>query len=264
MTGGASGIGRALCEQICQQSGISIVADINDQAAAQTAAAIKQRGGKAEAVRVDVSCPAELDKVVNDAAARHGRLDFMFNNAAICVVGELRDATYADWPRIIEVNLLGVIYGTMAAYAIMLRQQSGHIVNIASMTGLIPSPVLTHYGTTKWGVVGFSTSLRPEAASLGVKVSVACPSLVRTNIPDRTSYLRLHKDEYLARLPWRWMMEPDQAARLILRGVARNRPIIVCPFHGRVLWWCYRFCPALLAPLSRWSVKEFRKLRLEK
>ena len=149
----------------------------------------------------------------------------------------------------------------MAAYGVMLGQSSGHIVNVASMTGLMPTPVLTHYGTTKWGIVGFTTSLRPEAASLGVKVSVACPSLVRTNIPDRTTYLRVDKETYLARLPWRWMMDPAQAAKLVLRGVARNQAIIVCPFHGRLLWWCYRLCPGLLEPLSRWSVKEFRKLR---
>jgi NAD(P)-dependent dehydrogenase (short-subunit alcohol dehydrogenase family) len=262
VTGGASGIGRALCEELGRRGALVIVADINGEGADQVAAAINDSGNRAAGVQLDVSCAAEVEKGVQDAAAKYGRLDYMFNNAAVCVVGELRDSIPDHWRRIIEVNLFGVIYGTMAAYSVMISQGSGHIINVASVTGLMPTPILTHYGTTKWGVIGFSTSLRPEAATLGVKVSVACPSLVRTNIPDRTIYLNLHKEEYLARLPWRWMMDPGEAATAILRGVARNRAMIVCPFHGRVLWWCYRLCPSLLTPLSTWTVREFRKLRL--
>ena len=186
-----------------------------------------------------------------------------FNNAAIGVVGELRDLTPEHWRRLVDVNLLGVVFGTMAAYTVMVRQGSGHIVNVASLAGLMPSPIMTAYGTTKWAVVGFSTSLRVEAASLGVKVIVACPSLVRTHFSDRTAYLKVNKEEYLKRLPWRFMMEPNDTARAILRGVVRNQAIIVCPWHGRLVWWCQRHFPWLLAPLWRMTVRFWRTLRIE-
>jgi short-subunit dehydrogenase len=262
VTGGASGIGGALCEELGERGATVIVTDINEAGAQQLTSRLTNQGVRAEAIRVDVTDSAAVEKVVHGAAAKHGRLDYIFNNAGIAAVGELRDSAPVDWHRVSEVNLCGVIYGTMAAYQIMLRQGAGHIVNVASLTGLMPTPVFALYSTTKWAVVGFSTALRAEAASLGVKVSVACPSLVDTNIPDRTAYFKVRKEEYLARLP-RWlMMQPGHAAKSILRGVARNQAIIVCPFHARLAWWCYRLCPAVLSPVFQKTVTEFRKLRL--
>jgi NAD(P)-dependent dehydrogenase (short-subunit alcohol dehydrogenase family) len=262
VTGGASGIGQALCEELARRGAAVVVADIASQRAQQVASAIAGQGGRAESAEVDVADAKQMEKLIEQTVSRHQRLDYFFNNAAIGVVGELRDLVPGHWRRLVDVNLLGVVYGTMAAYTVMVRQGSGHIVNVASVTGLMPTPVLTPYSTTKWAVVGFSTSLRVEAASLGVKVGVACPSLVRTNFPDGTAYVNVNKEEYLKRLPWRLMMEPGDAARAILRGVARNRAIIVCPWHGRLAWWFQRHFPWLLAPLWRMTVREWRTLRV--
>lgn len=239
-----------------------MVADIDSQRAQHVASAIAAQGGRAESAEVDVADSKQMETLVEQTVSRHGRLDYFFNNAAVGVAGELRDLVPEHWRRLVDVNLLGVVYGTMAAYTVMVRQGSGHIVNVASLAGLMPSPVLTPYATSKWAVVGFSTSLRVEAASLGVKVSVACPSMVRTNFPDGTAYVNVSKEEYLKRLPWRLMMEPGDAARAILRGVARNRAIIVCPWHGRLVWWCQQHFPWLLTPLWRMTVREWRTLRV--
>lgn len=205
----------------------------------------------------------EVQQVVANVIATHGRLDYMFNNAAVAIVGELRDGNLADFRRVVDVNLLGVVQGTMAAYAAMLRQGFGHIVNVSSMTGLMPTPLLTAYTTTKWAIVGFSTSLRLEAAALGVKVSIACPGLVRTDMGEHNVYWNVRKEDYLAQLPWRWMIGPEQAAEAILRGVRRNREIIVFPVSVRVGWWIHRVCPWTFTPLLRAMVKRFRTLRLE-
>ena len=262
VTGGASGIGQALCEELARRGAAVVVADIDSQRAQHVASAIAAQGGRAESAEVDVADAKQLEKLVEQTVSRHGRLDYFFNNAAIGVAGELRDLVPEHWRRLVDVNLLGVVYGTMAAYTVMVRQGSGHIVNVSSLAGLMPSPVLTPYATSKWAVVGFSTSLRVEASSLGVKVSVACPSMVRTNFPDGTAYVNVSKEEYLKRLPWRLMMEPGDAARAILRGVARNQVIIVCPWHGRLVWWCQRHFPWLLTPLWRMTVREWRTLRV--
>jgi short-subunit dehydrogenase len=240
-----------------------VAADLDGKGAHRAALAITEQGGRAESAAVDVADAKQVSALVDRVLRQHGRLDYMFNNAAIAVVGVLRDAVPEHWRRLVDVNLLGVVHGTMAAYAVMVRQGFGHIVNVSSLTGLLPSPILTPYSTTKWAVVGFTTSLRPEAEGLGVKVSVACPSLVRTNIADRTVYLKVRKEEYLARLPWRLMMDPGAAAHAILRGVVRNRAIIVCPFHAHVLWWCQRHFPLLLTPLFRKAVRDWRAMRLE-
>jgi len=261
VTGGASGIGRALCEELARRGAAVVVADIDFDRAQEVASAIASQGGRAEAADVDVADAKQMEKLVEQTVSRHGRLDYFFNNAGFGVVGELRDLTPEHWERLVDVNILGVVYGTMAAYRVMVRQGSGHILNMSSLNGLTPTPILTPYGTTKWAVVGFSTSLRVEAASLGVKVSVACPSLVRTNFPDRAAYVGVDKEAYLKRLPWRLMMEPEDAARAILRGVVRNQAIIICPAYGRLIWWFQRHFPWLLAPVWRMTVREWRKLR---
>src|SRR5947208_1491218 len=185
-------------------------------------------------MRVDVSKSEEVNSAVEAIFKKHGRLDLMFNNAGIAVAGELRDSAPEHWRKVVDVNLMGVIYGTLAAYKVMVPQGSGHIINVSSVTGLMATPILTLYGTTKSGIVGFAVSLRPEAATLGIKVSVACPSLVQTNISDTGIDLKVRKEDYLARLPWRWMMQPRQVAKAILRGVQTNRSVFICPWHGRL------------------------------
>ena len=263
VTGGASGLGRALSEALALDGALVVVADINCGKAEEVAAGIRHRGAKAEAASLDVSQEVDVRRLVNHVVAAHGRLDFMFNNAAIAIVGELRDGNATDFRRVVDVNLLGVVHGSMAAYGVMLRQGFGHIVNMSSMTGLMPTPLLTAYSTTKWAIVGFSTALRAEASGLGVKVSLVCPGLVRTEMGEHNVYWNVRKEDYLPRLPWRWMMEPDKAARAVLRGVARNQEVIVFPFSSRIGWWLHRAFPWAFVPLMRIMLSRFRPLRIK-
>jgi NAD(P)-dependent dehydrogenase (short-subunit alcohol dehydrogenase family) len=262
VTGGAHGIGRALCEALANHGAIVTIADIDCDTAQQLALTLTRAGHRVEAVMLDVSRASDVERIVGDVASRHGRLDFIFNNAAVAVAGELRDLSPRHFQRVIAVNVLGVVHGTMAAYRLMLRQQAGHIINVSSITGLLPSPLLTAYSATKHAVVGFSTALRIEAATLGVSVSVACPGLVDTQIHERTEYLNVRKEDFLAQLPRRLMVTPAQAARAILHGVARNQPIIIHPLSARLGWWLYRLCPALVEKLMQRTVRQFRKIRV--
>jgi NAD(P)-dependent dehydrogenase (short-subunit alcohol dehydrogenase family) len=264
VTGGATGIGRALCEELAARGSFVVVADINLAGAKEVAAALERYNCGAEAVGLDVSRATDVEAVVSDIAARHKQLDFIFNNAAVAAVGELRDGNMEDFRRIVDVNLFGVVHGTLAAYRVMLRQGFGHIVNVSSMTGLMPTPIVSAYSTTKWAIIGFSLGLRAEASELGVKVSVACPGLVQTSISDRNAYWNVNKQDYLKWLPWRnHMLGPAEAARAILRGVERNRDIIVFPFSARVGWRLYRLFPTMFNPLLRRTVRSFRALRLQ-
>jgi NAD(P)-dependent dehydrogenase (short-subunit alcohol dehydrogenase family) len=142
VTGGASGIGRALCEELARRGAVAVVADIDYQSAQTVAAAIVANGGRATAALLDVTRAEDVGRLVEDTARTHGRLDYMFNNAGIGVGGEVRDLTLEHWRKAIDINLWGVIYGTTAAYSVMLRQGSGHIVNTASAAGLVGEPGL--------------------------------------------------------------------------------------------------------------------------
>ena len=127
------------------------------------------------AERVDVTDAVAVQRLVDGTVAREGRLDLLFNNAGIAVFADARDTSLEDWNRLIDVNLRGVVHGVAAAYPLMVRQGSGHIVNTASAAGLLPSPANIAYAATKHAVVGLSLTLRAEAVHHGVGVSVICP-----------------------------------------------------------------------------------------
>jgi len=260
VTGGASGIGRALCEELARRGALAVVADIDHQGAQAVASMLAPDGGRALAAPLDVTRNEDGERLVEDTARAHGRLDYMFNNAGIGVAGEVRDLTLDHWRKAIEINLWGVIYGTMAAYSAMLRQGSGHIVNTASAAGLIGEPGLAPYSVTKSAVVALSAALRAEAESLGVRVSVVCPGFVDTAIYENAIGIKVDKDEFLAKLPVRLISAAD-AARAILRGVERNEAIIVFPFYARLLWWLTRINPGALAGFHRRMLANLRAMR---
>ena len=260
VTGGASGIGRALCEELARRGAVAVVADIDYQSAQTVAAAIVANGGRATAALLDVTRAEDVGRLVEDTARTHGRLDYMFNNAGIGVGGEVRDLTLEHWRKAIDINLWGVIYGTTAAYSVMLRQGSGHIVNTASAAGLVGEPGLAPYSVTKSAVIALSTALRAEGEAFNVHVSVLCPGFVDTAIYENAIGVRIDKDEFLEKLPVKLVSAPD-AARAILRGVERNESIIVFPFYARLAWWLMRLNPAILARFHRKVLANLRVIR---
>jgi NAD(P)-dependent dehydrogenase (short-subunit alcohol dehydrogenase family) len=238
-----------------------IVADINAAGAQDVAAAIRRREGQAAAYQVDVTDAHSVNQLVQHTMAAHRRLDYLFNNAGIAVTADARDLRLEHWHQVIAVNLLGVVYGVQAAYPIMAQQGHGHIVNTASLAGLLPYPTNLPYATTKHAVVGLSLSLRAEAADLGVKVSVVCPGWVQSGIYAASPILNVRREQMPPALPFK-LMETDTAAQRILLGVARNQPVIVFPTYARMLWWVYRMRATWLSALGFKLIRDLRRLRL--
>jgi len=263
VTGGASGIGRALCKELSQREASAIIiADIDVEGAQETASSIvKAGGGRARAAHLDVSQAAAVEKLVDETVFEYGRLDYMFNNAGIAVWGEMRDMSLEHWHRALDGNLWGVIHGTLSAYQVMIRQGYGHIVNTASLAGLIPVPMETAYAAAKHAVVGLSTSLRAEGAGLGVKVSVVCPGPIRTGIFDSTTYVTEFKSKG-AGVDTSSMMSADNCAHVILKDVARNKGIIIVTPFARYAWLLYRINPSLAYLLFRKRISGVRASRV--
>jgi len=250
VTGAASGIGKALARELAGRGCEVVLADLQIALAREVAAEIRAAGGKAQAVKIDVADFRAVERLVKDTAKRFGRLDYIFNNAGIGIGGGVELCCIADWNKAVDVNLRGVINGIQAAYQLMLAQGFGHIVNTASMAGLIPGPGTAVYTMTKHGVVGLSLSLRGEAALMGVRVSVLCPGVIQTAILERGGrYGRMLMDipeEEMRRL-WERLrpMPPHLFARKALTAVAKNKAIIIFPWWWRVFWWINRLSPAL-------------------
>lgn len=258
VTGGASGIGRGLCAELGRRGAVVVVADLDGQGAEQVASCVMASGGRASSGYVDVTEFEQVQKLVDATLADHGRLDFMFNNAGTGIWGDVRDMSLGDWHRVLDVNLWGVIHGSITAYAVMVKQGSGHIVNTASLAGVVSAPTILPYATAKHAVVGLSTCLRGEAADLGVKVSVVCPGPVRTPFYNALRVAGLHRSG--PRVPGD-ALDAGRAARIILRGVAGNRRIIIFPGRARLTWMVYRILPSLLARTCRKSIRKLRASR---
>jgi NAD(P)-dependent dehydrogenase (short-subunit alcohol dehydrogenase family) len=261
VTGGASGIGKAICVYLAQHGAQVVVADRDMAGAQEVARQIAARGGCARAARVDVAHAQEVEALVGGAADEYGRLDYLFNNAGISVNGEFQDVSLEQWQSIIEVNLWGVIYGCRAAYPLMQKQGYGHIVNTASLGGLIPGALTAAYSASKHAVVGLTLTLRAEARLYGVKVSALCPGYMRTNIqqtaPTVSAYMDSEKNRALnARMNF---PTPDECIEQIMRGVRRNRAIIIAPGQHRVYWWLYRLFPGLLPVASAQIIRTMKR-----
>jgi NAD(P)-dependent dehydrogenase (short-subunit alcohol dehydrogenase family) len=263
VTGGGSGIGKALCEELGGRGAVVIVADINIEGAQKVASDIKMKNGQSDAAGVDVSQLDEVERLVDETVSKHGHLDYMFNNAGVTICGEVRDMELAHWQKLIDINLWGVIYGSTKAYKIMVEQGFGHIINIASLDGLMPMPMSAPYTAAKHGVVGLSSTLRLEGAELGVKVSVACPGAVDTGVLKAADFVGVEREGAIEEMSAFKMMNANDCARAILRGVEKNEGIILDgAFHNRLFWWLYRLNPNLYSTIMRMGVNEIRKHRI--
>ena len=187
VTGAASGIGRGLAER-CVQEGMKVVlADVDEAALSQTERELKEAGADVIAVRTDVSKAVDVDALAQRALGAFGAVHLLFNNAGVGAGTTVWESTLEDWQWVLGVNLWGVIHGVRTFVPLMLKQADEcHIVNTASMAGLVSGPALGVYKVTKHGVVSLSETLCCELALMKAKigVSVLCPAGVNTRVMD--------------------------------------------------------------------------------
>ena len=246
ITGAASGIGFALSRELSLNGCEVVLADVQGDKAEKAAQEIRNQDGKAGSVELDVRNFSAFEELVQETVSRTGHLDYLFNNAGIGVGGHTHEYAVETWDRAIDINLRGVIYGVQAAYPVMHNQGFGHIVNIASMAGLVSNGGMAAYCATKHGVVGLSKSLRAEAKQYGVRVSVVCPGVIRTDIMSGGRYGKLHgisPEEMKAIFELGSPMDVDIFAKEVLKDVAKNSAIIILPRFLRLMWWLTRLMP---------------------
>jgi NADP-dependent 3-hydroxy acid dehydrogenase YdfG len=261
VTGGASGIGAALATKLADGGASVWIADRQLDAAQELARRLNSAGAQAYAVELDVRDYPSFERVVAEAVRESGRIDYLFNNAGIGVGGEMDAYTLDDWNDVFDVNLRGVAHGIQAVYPIMIRQRSGHIVNTASMAGLLAAPGSASYTATKHAVVAISKVLRVEGERHGVQASVLCPGAIRTPILTGGKYGRNKgmSDEQMLKF-WEPMrpMAPEEFAERALRAVLRGKLVIVLPAWWKAAWYVERFSPALSLLVARLTLKRMR------
>jgi len=224
-----SGIGYALSEELLNRGATVYMAGRNPEKVATAAGQLSAYKDRVRTLVADVTKQEQVQQAIEGTASEAGRLDMLFNNAGIAGTRPFETATFDDWKTIIDTNLWSVIYGTTAAVPIMLKQGSGHIVNTASMGGLLPAPFQSLYVLTKSAVIWFSEALRYEYAEKGLHFSVFCPSEIATPIWARGG-VSIPADAVPA----------DRAASYVLDRVAEHKGIIPVPEEPNTdLWKAY-------------------------
>ncbi len=230
VTGGGGGIGAALAEAFATRGARVVVADLDLGAAEEVAARLRATGGDVVAVRTDVSDRDAVRALADETVARFGAVHVVCNNAGVATFGELATATHADWEFTMRVNFWGVVHGVEAFVPRLLAQgQGGHVVNTASMAGLVGMQWLGVYCASKFAVVGLSEALHREMKPHGIGVSVLCPMIVATNINENSAIRRpaeLRNPGEPVVPPAGAMVgstiTPEEAARRVIRAIERG------------------------------------------
>src|SRR4030042_3550560 len=259
VTGGASGIGKEICLYLAGKGAKVIIADLNYEKAKEVEDIIIKAGGEGRAMKTDVSESPEVEAMIKETYEQYKRLDLLVNNAGISINGEFQDMDLAGWEKIFGVNFMGVLYGTYYAYPIMMKQGDGQIVNVSSLAGLMPGGLMTSYSASKHSVVGFTLSLGAEAKKYGKKENDLCPGFLETPIHDVTpnvsEYLNTEKNKRTAN---KYPAAKD-VIKPMMRGIERNRAIIIAPYKHKVYWRVYRMFPALIPVMWGKIIRYLKK-----
>jgi NAD(P)-dependent dehydrogenase (short-subunit alcohol dehydrogenase family) len=180
VTGGASGLGAAICAAVVEAGGSAIVADIDDIAAMELARDLSINGGRASSLRLDVGSEESVARGLESVQAMHGRIDAVVNNAGTDVTLPVSQLAVKDWERVLRTNLHGPFLMTKYALPYLQRAGDGHIVNIASTASRRAWPNASAYHASKWGLLGLSHALHAELRTMGIKVTAIIAGGMRT------------------------------------------------------------------------------------
>jgi 3-oxoacyl-[acyl-carrier protein] reductase len=212
VTGSSRGIGRAVTRQLAER-GATVIAAARDEHAEPVAREIVDAGGRCEAVALEVTDPAGVERTIGDLLSRHGRLDILVNNAGVARDQLLLRMKPADWDVVIATNLTAAFTCTQAVVRQMIKQRSGRIIAISSVVAQTGNAGQANYAASKAGLIGFAKSMAREVASRGITVNVVAPGLIDT---DMTRALGDQvREKWAAQVPLGRLGTPEEVASAV-------------------------------------------------
>ena len=260
VTGAGSGIGRATALALAERGANLAVCDIDEAGLAETCDRIKALGRDVFSQTVDVAQADAMQAFAQGTRDALHRVDIVVNNAGIGVAGLFVDVPLEAWTKILGINISGVVHGCHAFLPGMIEAGAGgHIVNIASMAGYCQAPGMTAYGTTKFGVLGLSESLRAELSLHDIGVTAVCPGVINTAIVRTSQTYGANDDPELReqgiRAFERRNYTPERVAQGILRAIQKNRGVAPVSPEAWGGYWIKRLVPGLIAWMARRSAR---------
>jgi short-subunit dehydrogenase len=252
VSGAGSGIGRATALLLAKEGVRVHLADIDGGRAACVAAEIEAQGGYAEAHAVDIADPVAVTAFAESLKARGEQVEILVNNAGICTAGTVEKTDVADWRRVFGVNLFGTVQMIGAFVPEMLARGRGHVVNVASLAGLVAFPFVAPYTASKHALVGLSASMNMELSHRGVTTTAVCPGAVRTALyTDNPIELPGRARERIIELIGRYAIPPETIAKDIVQAIVKRRTLVVRAGPARPLWTLNRLAPRFFLWASR-------------
>lgn len=261
VTGAASGIGRESALAFGERGANLVLCDLDEEGLKETEAALQRLGRDVLARRVDVADPEDMRDFAEATHAQVGALDILMNNAGVGLGASFLDTSLEDWDWILRINVRGVIHGCHYFVPPMVeRGVGGHLVNVSSAAGYLPTEALSAYVTTKYAVLGLTEALRNELRRHRIGVTAICPGIVDTPI-TRSSKLR---GRYSKEGQREEMMEayrkrgygPERVARNVLKAIQRNRGIAPVTPEAWIAWYAKRLSPSLVGRLMEWAERR--------
>lgn len=240
ITGGASGLGKAMALRFGKAGWKVCIADLHEARGAETLAEL---GANGLFLRCDVTKEEDLRAASDTLQSRWGGVDVVVNNAGVAQAGAIEDVSIDNWRWIIDINLLGVVRGCKVFTPVFKRLGRGHFVNVASMAGLLDVPMMSSYNATKAAVVSLSETLHNELADANIAVSVVCPSFFKTNLGDSLRTTDPTMRTTMARLLERSPITAEDIADDVFRAVEKKEFYILPHAEGRKAWFLKRFLP---------------------
>lgn len=214
VTGGSRGIGRSIVLQLVESgAAVAFTYRSRKEEADGLVAEVLSKGGKAVTIQSDAANTAQSNDVVQSVIKDFGRLDILVNNAGVTKDGLLMRMSEQDWDDVITTNLKSVFNFTKAACRQMMGQQSGKIINISSVVGLIGNAGQSNYVASKAGVVGFTKSMAKELASRNIQVNAIAPGFIETDMTEKLN--EKQKEGILGIIPMKRMAKPEEVAKVV-------------------------------------------------
>jgi short-subunit dehydrogenase len=231
VTGAGSGMGRCLAQQLAAAGSSLALADVNEEALAETAGPLERNGARVATLRVDVSSENAMQRFPEYVLQRFGRVTLLINNAGVALLGNFEELSIDDIRWLMGINFWGVIYGVAFFLPLLKKEKRAHIVNISSIFGLVGAVGQSAYCASKFAVRGFTESLRHELEGTNVFVTSVHPGGIKTPIakharPGAHAAANLHKDS-VARFDRVAITSAADAAARILRGVEKREPRVL-------------------------------------
>jgi short-subunit dehydrogenase len=253
VTGAASGIGAALARGLAAKACNLALADRDAAGLAKSAAAAREKGVKVSEHVLDVADAKAIGTLPDQVLAQHGRINVLINNAGVALGGTFAQTDLADFEWLMNINSWGVVRMTHAFLPYLQREQAAHIVNISSIFGIIAPPGQTAYCASKFGVRGFSESLRHEFQDSSIGVTVVHPGGVRTQIAENARNPKgINSDEVARRRERARQMltlSPDIAAATIIEGIETRAPRVLIGSDAKRITLIQR-----LFPVRYWNI----------